>query len=218
MDLEVLEEMIIAIEGSDGSGKGTQSKLLHEYFTKNKIKSELISFPAYDTPTGIKIKAYLKEEITMSTMEFAKLQYEDKLAQKKRVEGLVKNGSIVIFDRYKLSNVVYPAAKYKEPKRSEVIDEINNWMNNLTPVDIGIFLDLPLRISDKRTEERSRGKDKFEKDTNFMGTVYKVYKKLSKKENYIIINCVDENGQQKSRKDIHREILYYVKPRISSNA
>ena len=43
---------LIVIEGTDSSGKTTQSKLLEENLNKKGIKSVLLSFPMYDTPTG----------------------------------------------------------------------------------------------------------------------------------------------------------------------
>ena len=43
---------IIVIEGTDCSGKETQSKLREEKLKKEEKKVLRISFPAYDSPTG----------------------------------------------------------------------------------------------------------------------------------------------------------------------
>ena len=43
---------LIVIEGTDCSGKETQTKLLVERLNQENIKAQRISFPMYDTPTG----------------------------------------------------------------------------------------------------------------------------------------------------------------------
>ena len=43
---------IITIEGTDCSGKETQSKLLYDKLIKDGIDVYRTSFPMYDTPTG----------------------------------------------------------------------------------------------------------------------------------------------------------------------
>ena len=43
---------VIVIEGTDCSGKETQSKLLEEKLKKKGKKCKRFSFPMYDTPTG----------------------------------------------------------------------------------------------------------------------------------------------------------------------
>ena len=43
---------VIVIEGTDCSGKETQSKLLEEKLKKAGKKCKRFSFPMYDTPTG----------------------------------------------------------------------------------------------------------------------------------------------------------------------
>ena len=43
---------LIVIEGTDCSGKETQSKLLIEHLRRDGIHVEYQSFPMYDTPTG----------------------------------------------------------------------------------------------------------------------------------------------------------------------
>ena len=48
---KMLEERII-IEGTDGSGKETQAKLLIDKLNKENIKAVYETFPMYDTPTG----------------------------------------------------------------------------------------------------------------------------------------------------------------------
>ena len=50
---------IIVIEGTDCSGKETQTRLLVEKLTNDGLKVKRLSFPMYDTPTGKIIGACL---------------------------------------------------------------------------------------------------------------------------------------------------------------
>ena len=50
---------IFVVEGTDCSGKGTQTDLLLERFHQENIACRKMSFPRYDTPTGDMVKRYL---------------------------------------------------------------------------------------------------------------------------------------------------------------
>ena len=58
---------IITIEGLDGSGKGTQSKILKENLEKTGKKVALFSFPVYESYTGGKVKKYLTGELVWTS-------------------------------------------------------------------------------------------------------------------------------------------------------
>ena len=57
---------IIVIDGMDGTGKATQSKLLYEDLKNRGIKVKLFSFPNYDSDSSYFVTKYLKEGYTMS--------------------------------------------------------------------------------------------------------------------------------------------------------
>ena len=50
---------MIVIEGTDGSGKGTQTKLLSEALKKKGVKFEITDFPQYNTPSAFFVEKYL---------------------------------------------------------------------------------------------------------------------------------------------------------------
>ena len=53
---------LIILEGGDGSGKATQTKLLVERLTKEGHAVESVSFPNYDSGAAMPIKMYLAGE------------------------------------------------------------------------------------------------------------------------------------------------------------
>lgn len=66
---------IIVVEGTDCSGKETQSKLLIDNLKKDGLETVYYGFPAYDTPTGRIVglsylgKPYLAEELVNENVE-----------------------------------------------------------------------------------------------------------------------------------------------------
>ena len=113
---------IIVIEGTDCSGKQTQSQLLIERLKKDGYKCVSLSFPCYDTPTGkIVGGAYLgKPEICESFFENA-VKLDPKIAclyyaaDRKynigKVLDYIDKGYYVILDRYVTSNLAHQGCK-----------------------------------------------------------------------------------------------------------
>jgi len=204
-------EMIIAFEGTDGSGKGTQAKMLQKYFEESGKNAVILDFPQYSTPTGKKIKEYLSGEKKLSPIEIAKLFYDDQSAQKDKINELVKNGTIIILDRYTLSTQAYQgaAAKTLEEKK-EIIGTISSWQENLPRINAGIFFDLPVGYSSKKVIERGREMDIHEKNLEYLKKVHSVYMELYKSMGYERNDCL-KNGKQKSREEIFSEILKIIR-------
>ena len=57
---------LIVLEGLDGSGKGTQAKLLAKHLTVTDHLVREITFPDYDSDSSALVKMYLTS-LTMST-------------------------------------------------------------------------------------------------------------------------------------------------------
>ncbi|MCQ2564900.1 MAG: thymidylate kinase, partial [Clostridia bacterium] len=55
--------MIIDIEGTDGSGKATQTKMLFDYLTTKGKKCKIISFPNYESASSGPVKMYLNGDL-----------------------------------------------------------------------------------------------------------------------------------------------------------
>lgn len=53
---------LVVIEGSDGSGKATQTKLLFEYLKEQGRNVRMVSYPDYDSPSSSLVKMYLGSE------------------------------------------------------------------------------------------------------------------------------------------------------------
>ncbi len=212
---------IIEIEGTDGTGKKTQSKLLMEKLKEAGLKVELISFPRYNEFFGSLIKRYLDGEFGLKEdlpAEFVSLLYAlDRYQIKKEVSKKLKEGKILVMDRYYYSNLAHQGAKFV--KRNEQ-DEFITWLkvveSKVPRPSKKIFLDLPIDVTQKLMENEGRGKkDQHEADMQYLERVREIYKRIVLNEkDWISVKCAKlENGKWfvRSREEIHEEIWNSLK-------
>lgn len=205
---------IIVIEGTDSSGKETQTKLLEKSLQKEGIKCVHFAFPMYDTPTGRIIGGdYLgKEEFGESLFAEGTRNVDPKVvclyyaADRKynwsKIEDFLKQGYIVILDRYTTSNLAHQGSKLNTQEERfnmyQWIDKLEYWLLQLPKPDKTIFLHVPYEYSlkTKSVEEQKRAEE--------------AYIELSELYNWDRVECVKE-GKLRSVEDIHKEILDIVK-------
>src|SRR5574344_2196058 len=134
---------IIVIEGTDCSGKETQSKLLVKNLTKKGLKVINLSFPMYDTPTGKIVggpylgkteicEGYFKEGAVNLDPKIACLYYAaDRKYNIKQVEKYLNDGYYVILDRYVSSNMAHQGCKILDKDERfnmfQWIDKLEYW-------------------------------------------------------------------------------------------
>lgn len=142
------EGALITFEGGDGSGKGTQSKLLFEYLESLGLPVRLGGFPMYKTPTGQKVAAYLNGDFgeEVSADDAGKLYQDDRLANIDPIRDWVFQGGIQILDRYVESNSGHQGGKLptKEERIAYILKnaEIEYGQNGLPVPDLTILFTL----------------------------------------------------------------------------
>ena len=157
---------LISIEGTDGSGKNTQSKKLKQYLENKGKKAVLFEFPRYETFIGNIIAKYLKGEygsIEQVPKELICIAYaaDRKIAQDE-IKKYLEEGYYVICDRYTHSNL-FSAAKLPENKWSEFISWIEKLEFeefNIIKPDITFYLYVDINTTISRIE--SRGKREYQ--------------------------------------------------------
>lgn len=176
---------IIVVEGTDASGKHTQSKLLAEKLEKEGKEVAFFSFPRYETFFGKLVTKYLQGEfgsLKEVKPELASLLYSlDRYDALSKIEELLKQGKIIVCDRYTASNVAHQAAKFQGSDREKFIEWVESIESRLPMPDLTIFLDLPVEISAKLMHSRKREKDIHELDLDYLEATRQVYSELSKK-------------------------------------
>lgn len=100
--------MFIAFEGLDGSGSSTQSKLLAERLEKNGYSALLTKEPTTGTHVGNLIREILQHKWSISPEALQLLFCADRAEHlKNEIEPGLKNGQVVISDRYLFSTLAY---------------------------------------------------------------------------------------------------------------
>lgn len=212
---------IVVIEGTDCSGKETQTKLLYEKLNKLGYKVATMSFPAYDTPTGkIVGGCYLgKKEIGPCLFpegavhvapEIASLYYAaDRRYNLDKILKLKEENDYLILDRYISSNMAHQGSKIVDDEKRyyiyQFIDKLEYWLLELPKPDMTIFLHMPTAYS-KELKKNRENLDGHEKDNAYLEQSEKAYIELSEMYNWSTIECVKDH-KIKSIEEIHEEVF-----------
>ena len=226
--------MLIAIEGIDGSGKGTQATQLLERTRNLGYTSELISFPRYkDTHCSKMVAAYLNGKF--GTLEevppvFAATLFAlDRLESRAHIERAYKENDLVIVDRYVASNLAYQSARITNPERARFTEWLFNLeyeIYDLPKPDLTLFLEVPAHTSKElvaRKEARTYTEkvyDLHERDSMYLSSVRGVYHALITSrfiDPCLIIDCQDRHGILRGMDDIGQEVCGAVIQYKNSN-
>ena len=179
----VLKGAFIVFEGLDGSGQSTEAKLLRDFLTELGFKVVLTKEPTLDSESGKKIRKVLNKKIKMRPEELQNLFTKDRREHlKKTIIPVLKQGKIIISDRYLFSSLAYGAAS---GVNSNWLIKINK--NFLLP-DLTFILKVSPQICLKRIKKRA-GKRTFFEEEKKLAKVWQVYKTFPKKfKNVKLIN------------------------------
>ncbi|MEZ6047134.1 MAG: dTMP kinase [Planctomycetaceae bacterium] len=218
--------LLVAIEGIDGSGKGTQAKLLKEALEAEGHRTELISFPQYDaTLFGRAIGEFLNgrfgalDEVNPYLVSL--LYAGDRFESKTKLIEAIAQRKFVILDRYVASNIAHQGSKVPVEERAEIISwikQIEFEIYDLPRPDLTVHLDLPVHAAQEliaRKAQRTytdKAADLQEADGDYLGKVRDVYCELVMSEkSWVQIPCYDEATKTVRDLDvIHRELLALV--------
>jgi len=219
-----MQGKLIVIEGTDCSGKETQTKLLIEKLKEQNIKTANFSFPNYDSPTGKIVGGpYLgKDYICPSYFEQGAANVDPKVASLyyaadrkyniDKITFLLENGVNVILDRYIYSNMAHQGGKvYEKKKREEMysfLEKLEFELLELPKPDIAIFLHMPTDKAQILKQNRKEKPDGHEKDIDHLKNAEKAYIELALRYNMHIIECANESIR--SIEDINNDVYNCV--------
>ena len=199
---------LILIEGTDCSGKETQSRLLVEKLNERGKKAVYFTFPYYESPTGKIVGGpYLgKEEISSSYFpegashvpaKVASLYFAaDRYYNLPLLQKLLDSNDYVILDRYVYSNMAHQGGKIESKeeryKMYDFLYELEFNMLGLIKPDMVIFLNMPYLYASVLKQNRT-SLDGHEKDPNHLKNAENSYLELSDRYNFSYVICVKDN-------------------------
>ena len=213
---------LIVIEGTDGSGKSTQFKLLSQRLEQEGHNFRHLVFPRYKEESSALIRLYLggafgTNPSDVNAYAASAFYAVDRYASYKQDWGdWYEQGGLIVSDRYTTSNAVHQASKEPEEKQAEFLRWLYEFEYDklgLPRPDLVIYLDVPTDFTEKLMRHReaatNTSADIHEKDLDYLATCRRTGRAAAQFYGWKIISCV-KNGQMRSIEDIHEEIHRHV--------
>ena len=219
--MQQTKPLYLVIEGIDGAGKETQTRLLKEYLKSLGKKVVTQSFPDYGSDGCKPVQMYLDGKLSKTANEINAYQSSvlfavDRFCTMTQLNKTIDNDSVVVFDRYVSSNMLHQGGKIHNDAELEKflkwLEEFEFEVMKIPRPDKIFFLSVPPEISMKLIAERKNLKSMTEKDIqesdeNHLKNAFETGTKISKMFGWEVIDCVDhEKNYIRSKEDISKEI------------
>ena len=214
---------LIVFEGTDGSGKATQARLLCQRLEREGIPYQEIDFPRYGKPSAAMVQEYLDGNLGKKPGDVnayaASLFFSmDRYASYKQDWGdFYEAGGLIVADRYTTSNAVHQASKLPESERKAYLDwlfDLEYRLLGLPKPDLVIYLDMPTEITEQmmRRREQTTGThaDIHEQDETYLKNCRANAKEIVKACGWSVVNCA-EDEKPRTPEDIHAQVYQLVK-------
>ncbi len=213
---------LIVIEGTDGSGKSTQFRMMSQHLEQDNIPFKHLVFPRYQEESSALIRMYLggqfgKKPTDVNAYAASAFYAVDRFASYKMDWGQwYEDGGVVLSDRYTTSNAVHQASKVPEGEREAYLGWLYDFeyaKMGLPKPDLVIYLDVPTDFTEKLMRQREADTntkaDIHEQDMAYLATCRQTGRAAAEYYGWQVISCV-KDGAMRSIEDIHEEIYRYV--------
>lgn len=219
---------LIVIEGIDGSGKATQSRLIKARLQRENHALFVMSFPQYSHESSYFVREYLSgaygktaESVSpkQASLCYAMDRFHYFKANPEVREAIEDPKVTLIADRYTTSSILFQSAKEKSVSG---IYSIIDWICDLEYGTLEIpkpdlvlmpYLEfsknlelLQARDITKNAHENHMSKDIHELDTEYLRHVHNASQVVADKMGFRMVDCMDNEGNLRSVEDIHEEM------------
>lgn len=214
---------LIVFEGTDGSGKATQSKLLLERLQREGFDCRALTFPRYGKPSAAPLEEYLhgaygSHPEAVNAYAASTFFAVDRYASYQQDWGkYYESGGILVADRYTTSNAVHQASKLPEGERQAFLKWLFDFEYRLLQLPeptLVFYLDVPTEITEKmmrcREAQTNTTADIHEQDDGYLRACRRAAQKTAEECTWHCIDC-SQNGEMRNAGDIHEEIYRCVR-------
>lgn len=211
---------LIVIDGTDGSGKGTQTELLVKRLREGGYPIEFVDFPQYGQKSAGLVEDYLNGRYGTADQvhpKVASIFYAcDRFAASQKIWEWLTDGKIVIANRYTSSNMGHQAGKIKDlAERDEFLKWLEELEFNIFKIpkpNLNILLYVNPEIGQRLVDNKGhreyvagQKRDIHEADLQHLIDAAEAYRYVAQKYVWTIIDCV-KNNEMKPREEIHELI------------
>ncbi|HHW69406.1 MAG TPA: thymidylate kinase [Tenericutes bacterium] len=216
---------LIVIEGTDCSGKETQTNLLVEKLNNIGLRVKRFSYPNYDSPTGKIVggpylgkkhicEGWFLEGAANVDPKIAALYFAaDRRYNKNIIKQYLNDGVNIILDRYIYSNIAHQGGKIENTDERfamyKWLEKLEVELLELPHADIKVFLHMPYEQACILKKDRLEQADQHESDERHLRLAEKSFIEVASKFDFKTIECVD-NEKIKSIDEINKELYEYV--------
>jgi dTMP kinase len=177
---------LVVFEGLDQSGKQTQAEALAAVLRNRGYRVECISFPDYGTAIGEEIARALAGEREYNPDVMQLLYVANRFEWKPRIEKWLREGTLVLSDRYLASSIAYGETQGLDAE----------WLRQIqTPLpqpDLTILLDI---TPDVAVTRKAVGRDRYERDLALLGRVRDSYARQAAQSGWVRIDAERERSR-----------------------
>lgn len=215
---------LIVLEGTDGAGKNTQTRLMAQRLEREGVSFRKVDFPRYGSPFAAPVERYLQGDLgkkpgDVSAYAASTLYAVDRYASYKEDWGRdYEAGTLILSNRYTTSNAVHQAPKLPEEERWAYLDWLFDLEYNrlaLPKPDLVIYLDLPTEISAQmlrlRQEATHTQADIHEQDGDYLRACRESAQEIVKRLGWRRVDC-SRDGAIRTPEDIHNQMWELVRP------
>ena len=220
---------LIVFEGTDGSGKATQAKLLCETLAQRGIAYREIDFPRYGNPFAEPANLYLHGALgnrpgDVNAYAASVLYAVDRFASyKEDWGGFYEEGGIVVANRYTTSNAVHQSSKVPPEERLAFFQWLFDFEYGrlgLPEPDLVLYLDMPTERAVDMLRQRERDThtqgDIHETDSAYLATCRQAALEAAERYGWTKIPCLDQEGRLRRIDEIHQDIWQAVRPLLET--
>ncbi|MFA6427130.1 MAG: dTMP kinase [Candidatus Magasanikbacteria bacterium] len=223
--------LFIMLEGTDGSGKSTQTNLLVERLKQERQQVEQISFPQYGKPSAALVEDYLNGKFgsaeEVGPYRASILYAVDRFAASEQIKKWLSENKIVIANRYVASNMGHQGGKIKNPaERQKYFDwnyDLEYTILGIPKPEVNIILhvtpDISQQLVDKKGDReylKGKKRDIHEDDLHHLADAEQAYLDIAKHyPEFTLIECV-QNNNMLPPDIIHKKIWSEIKKHLNS--